>query len=108
MKHIITITAAAALAAAVALSPPAAADNFIMCPSGTSGVLTNVTSCAFADNVARALHASGGPVVYAYSPVTGATYTMSCSGPIPTNFTNGAVVRGYQCNGGNNAGVVVW
>lgn len=57
---------------------------------------TSVTSCEFAASVQGAYlasGASGGPaVINAYSPVTGRSYSMSCSGgPLIT------------CSGGNNA-----
>jgi hypothetical protein len=53
------------------------------------------TSCEFAFNVADAYYSAGQPsTVEAYSPVTGLTYTMSCSGTSPT-----------VCQGGNDASV---
>lgn len=52
------------------------------------------TSCAFAYNVEDAYYSSPGNVVDVYSPTTGVTYTMSCSGSAPT-----------ICSGGNNATV---
>jgi TIR domain len=54
------------------------------------------TSCPFAQNVERAYaKSSGGNTdVSAYSPATGATYTMHCSGSSP-----------HVCTGGNNASV---
>jgi hypothetical protein len=52
------------------------------------------TTCAFAENVRSAYESDGPGIVDAYSPVTGLTYTMSCSaGP--------SVV----CTGGNGASV---
>jgi serine/threonine protein kinase len=60
-------------------------------------VKASTTSCPFGINVARAFHQSGGAsVVEAYSPVTGLTYTMSCSGTSPT-----------VCTGGDNAVVYI-
>lgn len=53
------------------------------------------TSCGFAANVRDAYYSSGGDsVVDAYSPATGRTYTMQCSGGSP-----------HVCTGGNNASV---
>jgi hypothetical protein len=43
--------ATVALAASLLLASPASADKFTVCPSGMSGVSTDDTSCAFADNV---------------------------------------------------------
>lgn len=61
-----------------------------------AAVGSSVTSCEFANSVRSRYVGSGGSggsmVVNAYSPVTGRTYTMSCSG--------GSVVT---CTGGNNA-----
>jgi len=52
------------------------------------------TSCPFALNVAQAYQTdwTPGSAIYAYSPVTGSTYAMSCYGSDPTT-----------CTGGNNA-----
>lgn len=52
------------------------------------------TSCPFALNVADAYRSSGSSVVDVYSPVTGKTYTMSCSSGSP-----------HVCTGGNDASV---
>jgi hypothetical protein len=54
------------------------------------------TSCAFADRVQRAFKASGPGPVEAYSPTTGRTYTMNCTGGSP-----------HVCTGGNNASVYI-
>ena len=67
--------------------------------SGTDcggGVLAGAnTSCPFAQNVATEFHSSGGATqIHVYSPVTGLTYTMSCT-PGQPNI----------CRGGNNASV---
>ncbi len=43
-----------ALAVGIA-APAASADEFIVCPSGMTGVASEDTSCAFADNVRSAL-----------------------------------------------------
>lgn len=62
---------------------------------------SSVTSCEFAEAVWSQYMGSGGngqsKTVRAYSPVTGSSYTMSCSG--------GSVVT---CTGGNNAVVHIY
>ena len=98
----------AAAAAAVGMSAPARADVFIACPSGRDGVATSVTSCEFADNVRRAWFSQYGPVVLAYSPVTGNVYDMQCAGGFTAHMNSGLVVDAVRCVGGNNAVVVVW
>lgn len=63
------------------------------CGGGLS--VNSVTSCPFAQNVADAYRGSGGASsIDVYSPVTGTTYTMSCSGGVPVTCSggNGAVV----------------
>jgi hypothetical protein len=70
-------------------------------PTATTGrscgegiTVNSVTSCPFAIRVRDAYTSQGGPDIDVYSPVTGQTYTMTCtSGP-------GAQVT---CRGGNNA-----
>ena len=66
-----------------------------------AAVGSSVTSCEFANSVRSRYVGSGGNggamVITAYSPVTGRTYTMSCSG--------GSVVT---CTGGNNAVVHIY
>ncbi|WP_138998929.1 serine/threonine protein kinase [Rhodococcus zopfii] len=68
---------------------------------GTSAVGSTVTSCEFAEEVRAAYLRQGvrnGTVsIDAYSPVTGRTYTMTCSGS--------AVVT---CTGGNDAVVYLY
>lgn len=56
------------------------------------------TSCAFAENVRAELNYVGGSpaTIYVYSPTTGASYTMRCTGGAPT-----------VCRGGNNAAVYI-
>lgn len=64
------------------------------CGGGVSAG-NSATSCPFARNVADEFRASGGQsVIEVYSPVTGRTYTMSCTGAGPVRCTggNGAVV----------------
>jgi hypothetical protein len=99
----------AALAVSILTSALAHADwGFIMCPSGHDGVATEVTSCAFADNVRRAWLDQYGPVVLAYSPVTGNVYDMQCAGGFTAHMNNGMVIDAVRCVGGNNAVVVLW
>ena len=97
--------AAAGLGAAVALGSlvgagTASADNFTVCPSGMSGVSTDDTSCAFADNVRWAWYSQPGNIVTAYSPVTHQSYTMQCT---PTATTFWPVAK--RCVGVNSYGV---
>ncbi|MGZ4561822.1 MAG: hypothetical protein ACXVXJ_12795 [Mycobacteriaceae bacterium] len=73
-------------------------------PSGDyshSATGTNVTTCEFAEEVRveyGRVQPGGGPaVISVFSPVTGRTYTMSCSGANPV-----------ICTGGNNAVVYVY
>jgi serine/threonine kinase PknH len=69
-------------------------------PSGTKSCGGGVsvgpaTTCPFARNVRRAYVSSGGSsTVAAYSPVTGLTYTMHCTGDTT-----------HVCTGGHNASV---
>ncbi|OBH71248.1 hypothetical protein A5682_08915 [Mycobacterium mantenii] len=80
---------------------------FIMCPSGRDGIASPVTSCPFADMVRLAYLTQPGNVVTAYSPVTDEDYEMTCH-PITAHFTNGMTVDAQECEGGNDADVVVW
>ena len=96
---------AAGLGAAVALGSlvgagTASADNFTVCPSGMSGVSTDDTSCAFADNVRWAWYSQPGNIVTAYSPVTHQSYAMQCT---PTATTFWTVAK--RCVGVNSYGV---
>lgn len=74
-------------------SPPSSTSS---CGDGLS-VGPN-TSCAFASSVREAYFDNGGGsgTVQAFSPVTGETYTMSCTAGAPTT-----------CTGGNNASVFI-
>jgi hypothetical protein len=99
------LVAAALVVVAAGLPPAARADidePFALCPSGRTGIASAVTSCAFADSVRAAWLAQEGPIIQAYSPVTGQIYTMQCVGPIATNLGDAD-----RCVGGNNAVVVV-
>jgi hypothetical protein len=65
------------------------------CGGGLS--VNSVTSCPFAANVADSYRSSGGAsIIDVYSPVTGRTYTMNCSGGVPV-----------ACSGGNGAAVYI-
>lgn len=66
------------------------------CGGGLS--VNSNTSCSFAENVRAELNYVGGSpaTIYVYSPTTGASYTMRCSGGAPT-----------VCRGGNNAAVYI-
>ncbi len=68
--------------AGLALAPTAGADDFTVCPSGVTGVATDDTSCAFAENVRSAWGARPGPVVTAFSPVTEQSYSMQCAATV--------------------------
>lgn len=101
---------AATLMMAGAFAGRAHADEIVdICPSGTSGVATTVTTCAFADNVRAVWAAQGGPsVVTVYSPVTDNVYTMYCDPTRTMRFNNGMVKYAVRCVGGNNAEVWLW
>jgi hypothetical protein len=92
-----TVTATGALLFA---ATPARADVFTVCPSGMTGVATDDTSCAFADNVRWAWYAQPGTIVTAYSPVTHQSYTMQCASTATTYWP---VAK--RCVGLNSSGV---
>ena len=99
------VLAVAGLGAALTLGSlvgagAAQADVFTVCPSGMSGVSTDDTSCAFADNVRWAWYSQPGNIVTAYSPVTHQSYTMQCT---PTATTFWPVAK--RCVGVNSYGV---
>ena len=100
--------ALAALAALGIATPPAHADGlFVVCPSGTSGVATAVTSCPFADQVRGPISArAGGSSVVAYSPVTELTYLTACAAGFVVHFTDGSTRAAIRCVGGNDAVVL--
>lgn len=101
-KTIISFSAASVTATGTLFfaAAPAYAEDFTVCPSGMSGVATEDTSCAFADNVRFAWYAQPGSIVSAYSPVTRQTYTMQCT-PTMTTFWPEA----KRCVGVNSFGV---
>jgi hypothetical protein len=89
-------SAPAAAAAPAAPAAPAAGLSYCGSPADQGGISVNsVTSCPFAENVESAWESSGdASSVTAYSPVTGLTYTMSCT----------ASGTGYEvCTGGDNS-----
>ena len=94
-----TVTAPAAsappAAAQAAPAAPAAGLSYCGSPADQGGISVNShTSCPFAENVEAAWESSGGAsTVTAYSPVTGLTYTLSCT----------ASGTGYEvCSSGGN------
>ena len=102
MKKVIAV---AGLGTAVALGSlvgagTASADIFTVCPSGMSGVSTDDTSCAFADNVRWAWYSQPGTIVTAYSPVTHQAYTMQCTSTSTTFW-----YEAKRCVGVNSYGV---
>ena len=95
-----TITAAIAVRPPAGHATPAAQRNTTSpvpaAPAGTTscGAGINVgpnTSCSFAQNVEQAyFHGGGGnSLVTAYSPATGLTYTIDCTGGVPHVCTGG-------------------
>lgn len=95
-----TISLLAVIAAAATIgAPPASADEFTICPSGMTGVVTEDTSCAFADNVRYSWYAQPGAIITAFSPKTGKTYTMQC-----TNTMTDVWPNAKRCVGVNDSG----
>ena len=90
----------ATFCAGLALAPNAGADDFTVCPSGESGVATDDTSCAFAENVRAAWLARPGSAVTAFSPVAQQSYLMQCA---PTVTDTWPVAQ--RCVGVNDSGV---
>ncbi|MEO9222877.1 MAG: serine/threonine protein kinase, partial [Mycobacteriaceae bacterium] len=66
---------------------------------GYSASGNGVTTCAFAEQVRLSFYQAGSGTGYvdAYSPATGRSYTMYCSGYAPVT-----------CTGGNNAVVYIY
>jgi hypothetical protein len=77
-------------------------ENFKICPSGLSGVASDETSCAFADNVRSSWYSQPGQSVIAYSPVTHQSYLMTCT-PATTTVWPGA----KRCSGVNAQGTIL-
>lgn len=103
------ILLAALAGLALAAAPTAHADYvFAVCPSGQSGIVTNVTSCPFADSVRRSYLSYPATYVAAYSPVTGQDYVMACNANTVVNVGGLGNRLGVRCDGGNNAVVVFW
>jgi hypothetical protein len=74
-----------------ASSPPSSSGAGRSCAEGVTA--NTATSCPFAIRVRDAYTAQGGPQIDVYSPVTGQTYTMTCT----------ATGTQVTCRGGNNA-----
>lgn len=87
------------------VAAPAQADVFTVCPSGMSGVSTDDTSCAFADNVRYSWYAQPGTIITAYSPVTHQTYTMQCTYTSTTFWPEAKRCVGVNSSG---AGLIVF
>ncbi|WP_237165957.1 hypothetical protein [Mycolicibacterium peregrinum] len=81
---------------------PGPVENFNICPSGSSGVASDDTSCAFADNVRASWYSQPGLTVLAYSPVTQQSYLMTCV-PATTNVWPAA----KRCSGVNAQGTTL-
>ncbi|MDQ1306029.1 MAG: hypothetical protein QG671_1861 [Actinomycetota bacterium] len=90
----------ATLAAGLFLAPLSSADEFSLCPSGLTGVATEDTSCAFADNVRAAWMAKPGAAVAAFSPVTQQSVTMQCAPAVTDSWPSA-----QRCVGANSSGV---
>ena len=91
---------AAVIAGSLLGAGSASAENFTVCPSGMSGVSTDDTSCAFADNVRWAWYSQPGTIVTAFSPITNQTYTMQCTSTATTFWP-----IAKRCVGVNSYGV---
>lgn len=99
LKATILLTATVAATGLLAASP-ANADDFTVCPSGITGVATDDTSCAFADNVGAAWRSQPGSVVSAYSPVAQQSITMQCAQTVTDRWPDA-----QRCVGANSSGV---
>lgn len=103
MKRVLHFATAAVVAAGVLTSAPAASavvEQFDVCASGVSGVVTADTSCGFADNVYRAFYSQVDWTVFAYSPATRLIYTMQCV----SAFTDVGWAYPKRCFGVNGHG----
>lgn len=106
VRRLVALAASGAVlivAFALWVAAPAKAETFDVCPSGVTGVATSDTSCAFADNVRAAFYTQPGWTVYAYSPVTGKFYTLTCAKAVTTT----AWWSPKRCFGINDAGVAL-
>ncbi len=81
-------------------APVAGAEELVVCPSGMTGVATDDTSCAFAENVRSAWLAQQSSVVTAFSPVTQESYTMQCASAVTDSWP-----LAQRCAGVNGYGV---
>jgi len=100
-----SLLAGVAAATQIAMASPAGADAFSVCPSGTSGVATADTSCAFADNVRRAWYSQPGTIVMAHSPVTNQVLKMQCTSTATTRWAEAKRCVGVNAHG---AGLIVY
>lgn len=89
--------------------PPVAApprppdvEDFTICPSGLSGVASEDTSCAFADNVRRSWYSGPGNLITAYSPITDQEYIMRCTAASTTAWP-----AAQRCVGVNPSGATL-
>ena len=98
-KTAAALSATLAVGASVGLATPAHAYEFELCPSGLSGVVTNDTSCVFADSVRYSWYAQPGTVITAFSPKTQKMYTMQCTRTNTDIWSNPK-----RCVGVNDAG----
>lgn len=95
IKHIGVFAVSLAFVAAVTATPAAKADTY--CGKSSRGASVYAgnsdTSCEFALKTAETYHAvgNGSAPFDVYSPVTGRTYSMTCT------------AAGSVCQGGNNA-----
>lgn len=99
MRSRATLLTATVVGAACIATPTASAEEFDICPSGLTGVVTDDTSCAFADNVRFSWYAQPGTIVTAFSPVTGKTYVMQC-----TRTNTDIWANAKRCVGVNDSG----
>ncbi len=101
MKATATVLATFAITVptAVVAAATVRAEEFDLCPSGLTGVVTEDTSCAFADNVRYSWYAQPGTIITAFSPVTGKTYTMQC-----TETNSDTWPHAKRCVGVNDSG----
>lgn len=97
---VLAATTAGTVGIGGAALPTANAEEFTVCPSGRTGVATDDTSCAFAENVRSAWLAQPGNVVTAFSPVTQQTYTMQCASTVTDSWP-----VAERCVGVNSYGV---
>lgn len=99
MKGVFVAAAGVAAVMSGVLAPTASADVFSVCPSGQSGVVTDDTSCVFADSVRASWYSQPGRTIFAYSPATHLMYTMQCDSTWTTYWP-----EAKRCYGVNSFG----